>query len=127
MSDAQSRSTILIVEDEPALVELFAEWLDGVYDVRTASTRAAAVDQLDDTVDVVTLDRQLPDCSGKEILTDIRARGIECSVVMVTGDPADSDISERTVAEYLVKPVSRDDLQEAVNAVTARMAYATDG
>ena len=75
---------VLVVEDEPDLADLYATWLKIDYSVRTAYGGEEAVEQLDDEIDVVLLDRRMPGLSGDEVLTKIRERGIDCYVSMVT-------------------------------------------
>jgi two-component system response regulator AdeR len=103
---------VLVVEDERSLADLYAEWLslDGGYEVRTAYGGETALEELDETVDVVLLDRRMPDISGDDVLDEIGERGLEPRVVMVTAIEPDFDVVEMGFDQYLVKPVSREDL-----------------
>jgi len=114
---------VLIVEDEPDLADLYATWLKGEYRVRVAYGGREALDQLDDEVSVVLLDRRMPDLSGDEVLVAVRDRGIECRVAMVTAVEPDFDIVAMGFDDYLVKPVSKDDLQETVEKLLLRNEY----
>lgn len=126
MNTGTSQRSVLVVEDDPGLVDLYARRLRESYDVRTATTEAEAFECLDDTVDVVTLDRQLPDGSGDDILEEIRARSIGCRVVMVSGLEPDADVLSLGVDDYLVKPVTLDDLEDAVDAAIDRSVRRAD-
>ncbi len=75
---------VLVVEDEPDLADLYATWLRGEYRVRVAYGGREALEKLDDEVEVVLLDRRMPDLSGDEALKEIRERGFDCRVAMVT-------------------------------------------
>ncbi|TKX52052.1 response regulator, partial [Halorubrum sp. SS7] len=58
---------VLVVEDEPDLADLYAAWLGDEYRVRTAYGGREALDQLDETddeVDAILLDRRMPGLSG---------------------------------------------------------------
>lgn len=112
---------ILIVEDEPDVAETYARWLQD-YDVRRVESGEAALAQLDETIDVVLLDRMLPGKSGAEVLDEIRARGIDCRVAMVTAVDPDFDIIEMGFDEYVTKPPERDQLRTTVERLLQRAA-----
>jgi len=114
---------VLIVEDESDLADLYSAWLGDHCAVRTAYDGDEAVDALDDTIDVVLLDRRMPGLSGDEVLDAITERGIDCKVAMVTAVEPDFDIVEMGFDDYLVKPVSREDLVETVERLRLRSEY----
>lgn len=120
---SEKQSTVLIVEDERDLADLYAAWLADTYSVRTAYGGEEALERMDDTVDVVLLDRQMPDLSGKVVLREIRERGYECRVAMVTAIDPDLDIIEMGFDDYLTKPVSEDDLHAVVDRLLTLVAY----
>lgn len=104
-------SNVLIVEDERGLADLYGEWLAGEYTVRTAYNGKQAIEELGNTVDIVLLDRSLPDLSGVEILARIREQDFDCRVIMVTAVEPDLDILDLEFDDYLTKPVDGDDLR----------------
>jgi DNA-binding response OmpR family regulator len=114
---------VLVVEDEPDLADLYATWLKDEYRVRTAYGGREALEEIDEEVDVVLLDRRMPDLSGDEALKAIRERGVECRVAMVTAVEPDFDIVEMGFDDYLVKPVSRESLTETVENLLLRNSY----
>jgi DNA-binding response OmpR family regulator len=122
MSDSH-QSTVLIVEDEPDLADTYALWLQESYAVRTAYDGRAALDQLDETVDIVLLDRRMPDLSGGEVLSAIRNREFDCQVAMVTAVEPAFDIVEMEFDAYLVKPIGKDELDDLVERLLARRQY----
>lgn len=117
------RPTVLVVDDESDLVDLYAEWLAGTYEVRTATAGSEALAQIDETVDVVLLDRRMPGLSGDDVLGEIRRRGLSCRVAMVTAVEPDIDILDLGFDEYVIKPVTREELFEVVDAMVARTEY----
>lgn len=117
---------VLVVEDEPDLADLYAEWLVDSYEVHVAYEGASALAELNGGVDVVLLDRRIPDLSGDEVLEEIRERGIDCRVAMVTAVTPDEDIVEMGFDDYLVKPVSREDLQRVVERLLRRSTHTAD-
>lgn len=107
-------TTVLVVDDETPLADLYAHWLSGVFDVRTAYGGTEALDLVDDDVDVVLLDRRMPELSGDEVLERIRELNVDVRVAMVTAVDPDFDIIDMQCDDYLVKSVTREDLIETV-------------
>ncbi|QLG27122.1 HalX domain-containing protein [Halorarum halophilum] len=116
---------VLVVEDEPDLADLYAAWLGDDYDVRTAYGGQEALEQLDEDVSIVLLDRRMPGLSGDEVLVAVRDHGIECRVAMVTAVEPDFDIVAMGFDDYLVKPVTREALTETVESLLRRSEYDT--
>ncbi len=115
--------SVLVVEDEPDLANLYAAWLDDDCDVETAYDGTEALDAIDEHVDVVLLDRRMPGLSGDRILDTIRDRGLDCRVAMVTAVEPDFEIIGMGFDDYLVKPVSKDELHEIIEQLTLRSTY----
>jgi len=109
-------TTVLVVDDEAAIREMYAEMLASIADeVLTADGGEAALATLDATVDVVLLDRRMPDLSGDEVLEGIRNREHDCRVAMLTAVEPDEDIAAMPFDTYLTKPVAVDELREIVD------------
>jgi len=115
--------TILIVDDEPSITDLYALRLEDEYEVRTAYSGEEALEEIDDDVGVVLLDRRMPDLSGDEVLTKIREEGMDSRVAMVTAVDPDFDILDLGFDAYVVKPVSEDDLKNTVETLLQRSSY----
>jgi len=120
------RPTVLVVDDDRDLADLYATWLADEYDVRTANTADDAVGRFDETVDVVLLDRRLPESSGDEVLATLRGSGSDVQIAMVSAVDPDFDIIEMGFDAYLVKPVTRDDLTGLVDRLLTRRTYAVE-
>ncbi len=116
---------VLIVEDETDLADLYAIYLSDLYEVQTANDGRTALELVGDDTDVVLLDRRMPDMTGDEVLGEIRARGIDCRVAMITAVEPDLDIVEMPFDDYLVKPVTREDLHGLVEVLLRRAGYDT--
>jgi len=126
MSEEESsgeNETILIVDDEVELAELFAAYLTPRYEVRTAYSGQEALDSLNGDIDVIILDRQMIRMSGGEVLRTLRDRGFGQPVAMVTAVKPEDDILELPVDEYFVKPITRDQLSDTVKALSERRRY----
>jgi len=114
---------VLIVEDETDLADLYAIYLSDLYEVQTANDGRTALELVGDDTDIVLLDRRMPDMTGDEVLTEIRSRGIDCRVAMITAVEPDLDIVEMPFDDYLVKPVTREDLHGLVEVLLRRAGY----
>lgn len=108
------RPSILVVDDNEAIAELYADWLKADYDVVTAYDGADARGVLDESVDVVLLDRRMPGQHGDAVLAELRGRGIDARVVMVTAVSPDLDVVELGFDDYLLKPVTPEELESTV-------------
>lgn len=124
MDEGDEKSTVLVVEDERALIELYVRWLEGDYEVRTAEGGQQALEELDDDVDIVLLDRLMPGMSGDDVLAELRDRTTDCKVAMVTAVEPDFDVITMGFDDYLTKPVERDELLETVRRLLSRTAFA---
>jgi len=114
---------VLVVEDESDLADLYAAWLGDSYRGRTAYGGREALEKLDSAVDVVLLDRRMPGLSGDEVLDAIQERGIDCQVAMVTAVEPDFDVLKMGFDDYLVKPVTREELLGTVGDLERRGMY----
>lgn len=114
---------VLVVEDDQSLAELYAEWLAESYDVHTANDGAEALEQLDETIDVVLLDRMMPGLSGGEVLEAIRDTDFDPRVAMVTAVTPDLDVVQMGFDAYLEKPIEAASLRETVDRMLTRAEY----
>jgi DNA-binding response OmpR family regulator len=112
MSDTIER--VLIVEDERGLADNYAEILDREYTVKTVYDGETALSVVDETVDAILLDRRMPGLSGGEVLSQLRDRGYDGPVTMLTAVKPDWDIVEMGFDDYLLKPIGMTELTEAV-------------
>ena len=79
--------------------------------------------------DLVLLDLYLPDIFGLEVITQLRAAGETCDVLVITAaKEADSVRAavRQGVVGYLLKPFSREDLEKRLMTYAAERARAVD-
>jgi DNA-binding response OmpR family regulator len=123
MTDGSSGATVLAVDDEPDLAELYRVYLDSAYDVRVATGGETAMEEMDESVDVVLLDRRMPDMSGHEVLSAMREAGYDARVAMLTAVEPDVDIVEMPFDDYKTKPVTKEDLLTLVEVLLHRAEF----
>src|SRR5665213_711176 len=121
--------SVLVVEDEPAILELLRiNLLDAGYEVRGAADAETARRLLNEALpDLVLLDWMLPGQSGLALARELRAdkRTRELPIIMVTakGDEADKVAGlEAWVDDYVTKPFSPRELKARIKAVMRRRA-----
>jgi DNA-binding response OmpR family regulator len=115
--------TVLAVDDEPDLVELYRVYLQDEYDVRLATGGEEALSRMDDDVDVVLLDRRMSDLTGHEVLAEMRAAGYDARVAMVTAVEPDVDVVDMRFDDYQTKPVSREEIRTLVAVLLRRAEF----
>ena len=121
--------TILVVEDEPAILELLkVNLVDAGYEVRSAADAETAQALLKESLpDLLLLDWMLPGQSGLAFAKQLRAdtRTKELPVIMVTArtDEADRIAGlEAWVDDYVTKPFSPRELKARIKSVLRRRA-----
>ena len=116
MTDEQSGATILVVDDEQSVADGYALRLGSQYDdVETAYGGPETLEVLEATdVDVLLLDRRMPEMTGDEVLEGVRERGYDCRVIMVTAVNPDFDIVDMPFDDYLQKPIEKENLFAAI-------------
>jgi two-component system, OmpR family, phosphate regulon response regulator PhoB len=121
--------TILVVEDEPAILELLkVNLVDAGYEVREAPDAETAQQSLKQRLpDLVLLDWMLPGQSGLALARQLRgdARTRELPIIMVTAraDEADKVAGlEAWVDDYVTKPFSPRELKARIKSVLRRRA-----
>jgi len=122
MSD---RSRVLVVEDEEAiLLGLEENLVYAGYDVLTAADGPTALECATNEIpDLILLDIMLPGLSGFEVCRQLRDKGMEMPVIMLTarGDEFDKLHGfEMGADDYVTKPFSVDELLARVKAVLSR-------
>lgn len=114
--------TVLLVEDDPEYASAIARWLSD-FDVVIATSGKDALEAFDESIDIALLDRRLPDIQGEEVLSEIRSSDADCRVAMVTGVEPDIDVAKMGFDEYVVKPVTEDEIQSLVDRLIKLSEY----
>ena len=118
---------VLIVDDDPALLEALPEALRlrmGGVTVETAESAAAALDRMAARdYDAILADIKMPGMDGLALLSEIRRRQPDTPILMITGH-GDYDLAVRALRggayDFIQKPIDREhvvaSLHEAIRA-----------
>ena len=111
---AEPHGSILLVDDNAALVDNLSEILDDAgYAVRRADSYAAALEAADGGFDVALVDLRLPDGDGTELARALKTRAPDAQVILLTGHASTESAAAAVRAgafAYLVKPTPPVDL-----------------
>jgi len=118
---------ILVVEDEPSLVVTLTDRLEAEgYRVESATDGETGLARaVEGGFDLVLLDVALPGRNGLDVCRELRRRGSEVPVLMLT---ARGEVSDRVVGlklgadDYLVKPFEAIELAARIEALLRRGA-----
>jgi YesN/AraC family two-component response regulator len=122
-----SANRIMIVDDDPALLEGLQLALQSSWEVFTATTGLSALETFTGTSpDLVLLDHRLPDIPGLTILHLINQMSPETGVILITGYGSE-DLAVQAfrggVRDYLKKPIDLRELRARIElALQARPA-----
>src|SRR6266700_6166961 len=122
---AQAEARLLVVEDDPNILELLSASLRFAgFSVTTATNGARAVQVArEDRPDLIVLDVMLPDLDGFEVIRKLRDGGTRTPVVFLTArDATDDKIRGLTLGgdDYVTKPFSLEEVIARIQAVLRR-------
>jgi two-component system OmpR family response regulator len=128
---AQARPRLLVVEDDPNIVELLSASLRFAgFEVAAATNGAEAIASAREAhPDLVVLDVMLPDLDGFEVIRRMRDGGVRTPVVFLTArDATDDKIRGLTLGgdDYVTKPFSLEELTARIRAVLRRSSGELD-
>ncbi|MCP4265873.1 MAG: response regulator [Candidatus Brocadiaceae bacterium] len=109
------KSKIFVVDDHDTLRYTIEKFLSREgYEVVTASDYDDALEKLTETnFDLMLADIMLGAKTGIDLLQEVKRRGLQCPVILITGFPnmeTASDAVREGAYDYVLKPVRRDSL-----------------
>jgi DNA-binding response OmpR family regulator len=125
---AEETATVLVVDDEPTIVEIVGRYMERAgFETYTAPDGYKALDAATEhRPDLVVLDVMLPGIDGIEVMERLQERpGAPIAVILLTarGEESDRLVGLRNGADdYVVKPFSPAELVARVEAVLRRIA-----
>ena len=120
--ETPTRETILLVEDEPPVRQLFATALTRagyrVFEARNGQEAVSTFADHERDIELLLTDMRMPYMGGAELARQLRAKNPALKLLCISGYPgADHD---NVGADFLAKPFSRDDLLAKVREVLDR-------
>ena len=111
--------TILVVEDEFYVQGMLEDFLrrQGHNVIVVPTAEGAFSTMKDKSVDLVLLDKNLPDMSGVEVLSEIRFTDPDLPVIFMTGYPSERSrllVEHLGILAYFEKPVNLKELGSAI-------------
>jgi len=135
----KSNISVLVVEDEEMLAEMYEEWLSGEgYEVGVVNSGVEALKSFGEETDVVLLDRRMPFIPGdgvldvigsddiKEIVQNVQSESMDFQICLVTAVEPDFDILDMNFDHYITKGVNKDELLEVVEELTVLEGFDED-
>lgn len=101
---------LLIIDDDVMLAESLSEQFDlhGEFSTHLAHTAEEGLHWLSQaSADLVLMDVGLPDMDGREACRNLRAKGLKCPIIMLTGADSEADTIlglESGANDYVTKP-----------------------
>jgi two-component system cell cycle sensor histidine kinase/response regulator CckA len=116
------RETILLVEPDPAVRQLFAQALVRagyrVHEARNGQEALKVFDQHGDSVDLLLTDMRMPFMGGAELATQLRTRRGTLKLLCISGYAGGNELEFS--GDFLAKPFSRDQLLAKVREILDR-------
>ncbi|MBU2567237.1 MAG: sigma-54 dependent transcriptional regulator [Elusimicrobia bacterium] len=124
------KSTLLIVDDEPNVIESFKVIFEDKYNIISSGDGKGALQKArNENIDVAILDIMLPDMDGIEVLRKIRAIDPEVQVIMVTAVKTIKsaiDAMKLGAYDYITKPFEVEDVILAVQKAIEKRTLKRD-
>ena len=121
-SSEPQRETILLVEDEPAVRQLFSVALSRagykVHEARNGQEALKVFDQHGDSVDLLLTDMRMPFMGGGELARQLRARRRTLKLLCISGYAGGGELEFS--GDFLAKPFSREQLLAKVREILDR-------
>jgi CheY-like chemotaxis protein len=112
--------TVLLADDDEAFRETLVIWLTGEegWSVREAADGEDVLSKLDGSVDVLVLDRRMPNLSGPEVIDRLDETGFDGDVFVLSAYQADEHLNDDSdrIAAYVTKPIRREEFIERLEA-----------
>ena len=117
---------VLQVEDDPLAAQAVEQMLKAQgYTCQTTAYGEQAVElAMDSGFDLILLDIMLPDMDGYEVLRRLQAAGVKTPVLIQSGMIGREEMEKGVgigAEDFLVKPFSRNELDERIDAIMARV------
>ncbi len=118
-----TKTKILIVDDDPRNIRIMEEILDGFYTFDVAYDGLEALEKIElFQPDIILLDNMMPEIDGLEVCRRVRSQhqNMDIKIIMVSGRASKAEQQEGFLAganHYLTKPFEDEMLISTINKV----------
>lgn len=112
-----AEKTVLFVDDEPELLEIYELVCGSDYTVLTATDGEEALGAFGPHVDFAFFDRRMPGMTGDEAIQALRERGYQTPVAIISAVDPETEPSVDHEA-YLTKPIVKEELLDTISRHT---------
>ncbi|RRR74621.1 MAG: response regulator [Candidatus Viridilinea halotolerans] len=117
-------ATILVVDDDPNIRELFQLWLTASgYRVEAAASGSEALNRIaQGGIDVAIIDLSMPEVSGLDVLIQLRRQSLDPAVIMTTAFGSEQiaiSAMRHGANDYLRKPLEYSELRTTIERTLA--------
>jgi len=117
MSKEKSTLSVLVIEDNEMFRKLALDMLSG-YTIYSAATASEGIEKFQkNKPDITFIDIGLPDGSGHDVISAIKASAPHAFMVMLTASNLENDVKEAMkngALGYIIKPFSRQKIKEYI-------------
>jgi DNA-binding response OmpR family regulator/DNA-binding HxlR family transcriptional regulator len=118
----EEAATVLILEDERMIADIFADYFSESYHTQYVPTGTEALEAYTADTNLVIIDRKLDGMSGDTVADRIRAEHEQQLLLCVSGVEPDNDIYELDYDDYIHKPVEEDEMRTRMELLLNRAA-----
>lgn len=108
--------TVLLADDDEEFRETLVIWLanEAEWSVREAVDGEDLLSKLDESVDVLVVDRKMPNLSGPEVVDRLDETEFDGDVFVLSAYEADEHLNgdDDSVTAYITKPIRRGEFLE---------------
>ena len=116
MNNAKKLPKVLVVDDEPVILETFKAIFDGHFEVLTVGCGRDALDEIrKSSINLVFMDLGIPDMGGMRVLAKIKEQDNNLPVIIITGNDNQAVKGEAKrlgAVDYIDKPF---DIEQILN------------
>jgi DNA-binding NtrC family response regulator len=112
--------TILVVDDEPEILDIIAHMLEGNRVLRALNVTEAREHFSREKCSLVITDMKMPGSSGASLITHLKESESTVPIIVITGHGVSEGPDSAHVFRWIRKPFRRMALLEAVHAALGR-------
>lgn len=113
-SNSSKEPTVLFVDDEEDIINIYKVGCKQSMNVKTATSGDEALTKFDESIDIAFFDRRMPEKTGDELIATLRDDGYEIPMIIVSAVEPTHDPPEE-INGYVKKPVSPTEIKSIIS------------